>query len=135
MDIQRINPSGVHKPTGYTHVVKISGGDLLMISGQVAIDTDGNLVGEGDLAAQTTQVYENIKAILASFKADFTSIVKLNTYIVNYKAEDRTILVDVRNRYIDPEHPPASTLIGVQALAMPHFMIEVEVMAVIDDKA
>jgi len=132
MDIQRTNPPGVHKPTGYTHVVKVSGGDLLIISGQVAIDADGNLVGKDDLGAQTTQVFENIKAILASFNADFTSVVKINTYIVNYHVDNRPVLVDVRSRYIDQDHPPASTLIGVQSLATPHFMIEVEATAVIN---
>jgi enamine deaminase RidA (YjgF/YER057c/UK114 family) len=133
MDIQHINPSGVHKPTGYTHVVKVSGGDLLIISGQVAVDAKGNLVGKDDLGSQTAQVFENIKAILASFNADFKSVVKLNTYIVNYHVDNRPILADVRNRYIDQDHPPASTLIGVQSLAAPHFMIEVEAMAVIND--
>jgi 2-iminobutanoate/2-iminopropanoate deaminase len=53
-------------------------------------------------------------------------------YIVNYKAADRSALVAVRNRYINPENPPASTLIGVQSLALPELMIEIEAMAVVD---
>jgi enamine deaminase RidA (YjgF/YER057c/UK114 family) len=132
MSVQRINPPGVHQPTGYTHVVKVSGGDLLMISGQVALDVDGNLVGAGDLQAQATQAFENIKGILAHFQADFSNVVKINVYIVNYKAADRSALVAVRNRYINPENPPASTLIGVQSLALPELMIEIEAMAVVD---
>ena len=113
-------------------LVKVSNGDLLMISGQVALDEGGHLVGEYDLRLQATQVFENIKRLLASFKADFSNIVKITIYIVNYKVEDRAILVEVREQYIDPEHYPASTLIGVQSLARPDFMIEIEAMAAID---
>lgn len=131
MNIQHFNPRGVHQPTGYTHVVRVLNGDLLVISGQVALDADGHLVGERDLRAQATQVFENIKTILTSAEADFSSVIKLTIYVVNYQAEDRSLLVEIRDRYVDQERPPASTLVGVQSLASPEFMIEVEAWAVI----
>lgn len=68
-NVRHINPPEISKPTGYTHVVEVTGGKLVFIAGQVAFDKESHLVGPGDLKAQTTQVFENIKAALASVGA------------------------------------------------------------------
>jgi enamine deaminase RidA (YjgF/YER057c/UK114 family) len=125
---QHIDPEGVSKGGGYTHVV-IAQGRLLFISGQVAYDSQGNVVGEGDLSRQAEQVFENLGACLAAAGATFADLVKLTTYVVNYKAEDRPTIVAVRQRYLPADEPPASTLVGVQALARPELLIEVEAVA------
>jgi enamine deaminase RidA (YjgF/YER057c/UK114 family) len=128
---QFINPSGISTPRGYTHVVVVSGGKMICIAGQVALNAKGEVVGKGDLRAQATQVYENLKTALAAAGATFTDVVKVNTYIVNLKPEHLPIVRDVRSGYMPPQNPPASTLVGVAALANPDFLIEVEAIAVV----
>jgi enamine deaminase RidA (YjgF/YER057c/UK114 family) len=127
-----INPNTVSKPGAYTHVVSAQGGRVVFISGQVALDAAGNLVGPGDLAAQATQVFENLRACLASVGATFADVTKMTTFIVSYRpAADRAILGAVRAKYLPAENPPASTLVGVQSLATPDIMIEIEATAVL----
>ncbi len=119
-------------PRGYSHVVSASGSRTVYVAGQISTDTNGNIVGAGDLRAQTTQVLENVKAALAAAGATFADVVKQNTYVVNLNAEALPIIREVRSIYFPAENPPASTLVGVTALAFPELLIEVEVVAVID---
>jgi enamine deaminase RidA (YjgF/YER057c/UK114 family) len=128
-----INPFRT-KPTGYTHVVVSAPGKTLYISGQVPVNEAGQIVGSGDLKAQTTQVFENLRYCLRFAGANFEDIVKVTTYVVNYKPSDIDIIREVRKGYLSKENPPASTLVGVQALAHPEYMVEIEVVAVIPEK-
>lgn len=130
MNTEYINPNGISKPTGYTHVVATDARKTIFISGQIGLDAQGN-IREG-LRAQTIQVFENLKIALASVGATFENVVKVTTLIVNYKPEDRAILREIRSQYFDAQHPPASTLIGVQALAFPELLIEIEAVVVLD---
>ena len=123
-----INPEGIAKPTSYTHVV--IAGSTIYIAGQVSANAKGEVVGKGDLRAQAAQVYENLKICLQSAGATFEDIVKMNTYVVNFKAEDLTMIREVRKNYLSALNPPASTLVGVQALANPDYLIEVEAVVV-----
>jgi enamine deaminase RidA (YjgF/YER057c/UK114 family) len=93
------------------------------ISGQVALNQGGEIVGEGDIVAQTRQVYENLKTALADLGADFSDVVKLNTYAVDVSrlAEIR----EVRNEYLGTP-PPASTFVVVKGLVHPALLIEIE---------
>ena len=128
---QYINPDAVSKPAYYTHVV-VGTGKVVFISGQVAIDASGNVVGAGDLGAQAEQVFKNLEACLASAGATFADVTKLTTFIVGYQAaRDRPILGAARQKYLPTTNPPASTLVGVQALATPDIMIEIEATAVL----
>ncbi|HZQ09474.1 MAG TPA: RidA family protein [Anaerolineae bacterium] len=127
MSIQFLNPDGIAPPTGYTHVVMATGGKMIFISGQIGVDPQGN-IAEG-LEAQTTQVFENLKTALAAVGATFDDLLKVTTYIVNYKPEDRATVREIRSRYFNREQPPASTLVGVQALAIPGLLIEIEAIA------
>ncbi len=126
-----VNPRGLTVPQSYTQVVTARGGKAIFVAGQVAFDEAGRLVGPGDLRAQTGQVYQNLKTALAAAGAAFADVVKLTTYVVGYKPEDRLTINEVRNKYVLP-HPPASTLVGVSALAMEGLLIEVESIAVVD---
>jgi enamine deaminase RidA (YjgF/YER057c/UK114 family) len=130
MPNQHLNPDGVSKPTGYTHVVS-GQGRVVFIAGQVAANEAGEVVGEGDLAAQANQVFTNLKTCLASVGATFADVTKLTTFVVNYKPEDRAIVAAARAAHLPADNPPASTLVGVQALARPEFMIEIEATAVL----
>lgn len=125
MSTQHVNPSGVGAPSNYTHVVASSGGSIVFISGQIGMDASGKIAGD-TLEAQGAQVFENLKTCLASVGATFENVLKLTTYIVNYKPEDRAIIGGLRSKY-----PPASTLVGVQALAVPGLLIEIEAVAAI----
>jgi len=131
---QFLKPEGIAPGTGYTHVVVTSQGKLVFISGQVARDKQGNLVGKGDLRAQTVQVFENLKAALASAGATFNDVVKINWYVKDYKQENLAVLREVRTMYVNKDNPPASTLAGVAALALDDYLIEVEAVAAIPDK-
>lgn len=131
MATEHINPAAVSKPTGYTHVVSADGSRIVFIAGQVPIDADGNVVGEGDLAAQAKQVFENLKACLDSAGATFNDVVKMTTFVVNYTPEDRQHIAAARAAYLPADKPPASTLVGVQALARPEIRIEIEAVAVL----
>lgn len=130
-DKQYLNPFS-SKPPGYTHVVVVNGpGKTIYISGQVPVNAAGEIVGKGDLKQQVTQVYENLQIALKAAGATFADVVKMNTYVVNYKPADVVVIREVRSKYLVNENPPASTLAGVQALYHPDIMIEIEAIAVI----
>ena len=101
-------------------------------SGQVSVDEEGRIVGEGDLAAQTTQVMQNLGLALKAAGATYANIVKITTFVVNYKPELRPIIGKARSAFFEGMEPPASTLVGVSALAAPEWLIEIEAIAVAD---
>ena len=125
-EIERINPEGMTRPTSYTHLVKFD--RLMFIAGQVAMDGEGNLVGDGDMAAQFRQVLENLKKILDSEGADFSDIVKITIFTVDVD-ELRNNVMDIRAEYFG-NNAPASTLVGIERLASPEFLVEIEAIAV-----
>ena len=123
--IERKNPEGMTQPTGYHHLVKAS--NLMFIAGQVALDGEGNVVGEGDMVAQVRQVLENMKTVLASEGADFSNVVKINIFTTDI---DRfRDAADVRREYFRG-NPPASTLVQIERLARPVFLVEIEAIAI-----
>jgi len=128
---QFLNPAGLSKPTGYTHVVTAQPGRMVFVAGQVALNAKGEVVGKGDLRAQTVQVFENLKTALAAAGATFDDVVKLNYYVVNMQPEHPAIIREARAKYLSPEHPPAGTLVGVTALAREEFLVEIEAVAVV----
>jgi len=132
MERQFINPEGLPRPGTYTPVVTVRGGKLIHISGQVPIDERGRLVGGTDLKAQIEQVYRNLGLALKGAGATFQDVVKITTYIVDYKPEYRSVVNEVRSRHFSKDTPPASTLIGVQSLALADFLVEIEAVAAID---
>ena len=132
MEKKYINPDTLMTPRGYTHVVTVSGAArMIFVSGQVAVDKEGKLVGPGDLKAQILQAGANLKAALAAAGASPRDIVKTNTYIVNYKQSDYSAMREARAALFPEGDPPASTLVGVQALAVDGLMVEMEAIAAI----
>jgi enamine deaminase RidA (YjgF/YER057c/UK114 family) len=115
-------------PLGYSHVVEVRGGRTIFVAGQVALDDQGKIVGAGDFRAQVLQVFENLKARLGEAGATFRDVVKLNYYLT--EASDLQGLRDIRNRYLNTENPPASTLLVVKQLFREEFLVEIEAIAV-----
>jgi 2-iminobutanoate/2-iminopropanoate deaminase len=127
--VKRTNPPTLSKPTGYTHVVEVTGPvRMIYIAGQIALDKDGNLVGAGDMKAQAEQVFRNLDAALAAAGARFADVVKMNTYVTDM--DKAPAVREVRAKYFG-ETTPASTLVQVPRLARPELMLEIEVIAAV----
>jgi enamine deaminase RidA (YjgF/YER057c/UK114 family) len=118
---------GVAQGPGYSHAV-ITSGRLAFIAGQIGVDTDGQLVGPGDLAAQTRQALQNLQNVLGAVGADWSDVVRLGWYVTDI-ANLQTIR-DIRDEFLRPalgDQPnPASTLIQVASLFRPELLVEVE---------
>ena len=129
--VEFINPPTLAPARGYTQVVKATGGAFVFVSGQVALTAQGELVGKGDLRRQSEQVFENIRNALQEAGAMMSHIIKLSYYIVNLQPEDALMLRELRRRFLDQTHPPASTMVGVASLFDGDWLIEIEAVALI----
>ena len=134
MTADRLNPDTLYTSVeyGFSHAVISRGGTTVHCAGQVAWDRDHNLVGEGDLAAQTRQALENLRAVLAEAGAGPADIVRLRTYVVDHTPDKLGIIGPALAEFYGAVLPAANTLVGVPALALPGFLIEIEATAVID---
>lgn len=131
MEKKLVNPPGVFKPWGYHHAVTVEGPTrLVFISGQVARDYDGQLI-KGDLAAQARQANRNLMAVLAGAGATAADVVKLTTFVVHLRPENRKTVLDIRDEFFGRESLPASSLIGVEALAEAEMLVEIEAIAAV----
>jgi len=128
MSVDRINPEGLYNALnfGFSHATISREGGLLHLSGQVAWDKDNNLVGGDDLAAQTRQALANLKAVLADQGLDPSDLVRIRTYVVNHTPDKLGPVTEEMMAFWGDAMPCANTWIGVQALAMPEFQIEIE---------
>jgi len=132
MSKELFNPPGLMKVTNYSHVAKVTGGTLVYISGQVPEDVDGKLVGEGDLEAQAEQVFKNLKAAVEGAGGTMADIIKLNVLLVaEVDAAEIPKFRAARDRYVNVEKPPASTLAVVTRLVRPSWLIEIDAVAAI----
>ena len=102
------------------------------ISGQVAVDKNQNLIGDGDLAAQAMQAFQNLAAALAAGGATTADVVKINIYVKDYKPEHAALVSEALRRYFPQQQLPTSTWLGVQALAKEEFLIEVDAVAIVE---
>ena len=133
MNKEIFSPATLPPPTGYSHIAKVNQGTLIYVAGQVSADASGKLVGEGDLGAQSEQVFKNLKLALEAAGATMADVVKMNTYLVaEVGQDDLPKMRAVRERYMSKDKPPASTLVVVSRLARPGWLIEIEVVAAID---
>jgi enamine deaminase RidA (YjgF/YER057c/UK114 family) len=125
-----VTPPGVPAGRGYSQVVT-GGGRLVVISGQVAQDADGRLVGPGDPEAQARQVFANLGGCLREAGATFADVVKLGIFVrdIAYLPARRA----ARDEVIDTARPPASTAVQVAGLFAPGYLLEVEAWALADD--
>ena len=125
------NPKTLAKPPGYTYVVEATGPNrLIYFAGQLGVDTDNKFVGApGDFRAQCTQAFENMTLALAAAGARWSDVVKINNFLVDIEG-NMAAFREVRDRYLNKAAPPASTTIGVPALARPGGLFEIEAIAV-----
>ena len=122
-----LNPPGLAAPIShYSNGVKV--GDTIYVSGQVAWDASGSIVGKGDVGAQARQTFRNLRQVLQAAGGDLSSLMKMTTYIT--RIEDRPAVAEARGEVFDGE-VPASTLIVVKSLFHPDFLVEIEGVAVV----
>jgi enamine deaminase RidA (YjgF/YER057c/UK114 family) len=129
--IEHLRPKGLFNNPAYSQAVVAAGTQTIYVSGQVSMDENGAVVGAGDLAAQTTQALRNLGLALDAAGATFADVVKITTLVVNYAPEHRAIIAKARAPFFQDGKPPASTLLGVSALAVPEWLIEIEAVAVV----
>jgi reactive intermediate/imine deaminase len=123
-----LRPDGLPPVNGYSHAVAHDG-RTVVVSGQVPLDADGNLVGQGDPEQQMVQVFTNIVTILAAVGAGMDDVVKLTVYLTDLA--DLAARRRVRDRYVKVAAPPASTVVQVSGLINPEFRVEIDVLAVV----
>jgi enamine deaminase RidA (YjgF/YER057c/UK114 family) len=129
--LEHPSPEGLLHNPAFSQVVVASGTRAIYTAGQVSIDERGALIGAGDLAAQTVQAMRNVGLALRAAGASYADIVKITTYVVNYKPEYRAVIGKARAPFFTNRTPPASTLVGVAALALPEWLVEIEAIAVV----
>ena len=117
---------------GFSQVVVSTGTKIIHCAGQTAWDKDMNLVGGDDLEKQMVQSLRNVKTVLAAGGATLQDVVRLDIYLVDYNADKIPAVGAALGRFFDPDHLPANTLLGIQALALPEFLVEVTATAVVD---
>jgi enamine deaminase RidA (YjgF/YER057c/UK114 family) len=131
MTLDRLNPKGLRREPRHTQVVVGTGRKMVFVSGQVALDADGNLIGQGDVIAQARQVFRNVATALSAAGASTAHVTKITWYVVNYSDDLFPALMDARSEVFG-DHAPAGTLVGVQALGSPAYLTEVDAIAVLD---
>jgi enamine deaminase RidA (YjgF/YER057c/UK114 family) len=131
MTLELINPDDLPTPASYAQVVAATGSRLVFVAGQVADDAEGNLVGAGDLAAQAGRAFANVGRCLAAAGARPEQVARITIYVVGHRPE---YLPDISAARITVfgDHKPADTLLGVETLAEPGYLIEVEAIAVVE---
>lgn len=127
--MRHMNPPDLSEPTGYTHVVDATAGRTVYVSGQISVDPDGRVVGDGDFERQTRQVFDNLELALRAADAGLNHVVKITVFVtdVGQIQKFREIRAGV---FTGP--PPASTLVQVVQLARPEWLIEIEAIAVVE---
>ena len=135
MTVTSLNPEGLVEPQGYQQVAIATGSRMVFVSGQVSDDATGEVIGEGDLAAQVEQCYLNIGAALAGAGGSFDNVAKLTIYITEWTIEKMPLVEEGRSRAFAKLGVTAlapGTLIGVAALFVPDHHVEIEAIAIID---
>jgi enamine deaminase RidA (YjgF/YER057c/UK114 family) len=134
MEIQRINPDRLFQMDAFSQVVTASGGArIACIAGQGAFDADFNLVGPGDLHAQTIQAFKNLRTAVEAAGGSVDDILSSNMYIVGIDSEKVDMFSRAMAVALDgaPFPPNASTMIGVQGLALDGMLVEISAVAVV----
>jgi reactive intermediate/imine deaminase len=123
-----VRPDGMPPVNGYSHAVAFAG-NMVVVSGQLPLDGQGHLVGQGDPVAQVRQVFRNLAAALAAAGATMSQVVKLTVYLTDLG--DLDAFRQVRDEFIQVDRPPASSLVRVSGLVHPEFRVEIEALAAI----
>lgn len=126
---QFLNPPGVAAPLGmYSHIARVPAGELIFIAGQVAVDSNGQIVGIDDFEAQFHQVFENLRVLLQSVGADFKHVVKFTTYLLDaeYIQPLMRVRADLWPRVFGGGSYPPNTLVVIDRLVREEFLLEIE---------
>jgi reactive intermediate/imine deaminase len=126
--VRFVSPETMPRPYGYSQAVEITGGRLVLISGQVPLDADNQVVGVGDFAAQARRAFENVEAALTAVGLTFANVVKLQMFLTDIS--HLPLIRDVRDEFVNTANPPASTTVQVSALFHPDVLFEVDAIAV-----
>ena len=134
MPKEYVNPNSLFSslPHGFSQVVIATGRKMVFISGQTAWDLRKNIVGGDSVLEQARQAFRNLETAMGAAGGTLKDVVALRIYVVDYQAESGTAVGTALREFFSPENPPASTWIGVSALAVPEFLIEIEATAVLD---
>ena len=134
MPKEYINPNSLFPslPHGFSQVVISTGRKMVFVSGQTAWDARKNIVGGDSVLEQARQVFRNLEKAMEAAGGTLKDIVALRIYVVDYQAESGTAVGTALREFFSSQSPPASTWIGVSALADPEFLIEIEATAVLD---
>lgn len=134
MSRKPINPAELYNSVqfGFSHAIESTGKKTIHCAGQVGWDKDCNLIGEGDVGAQAKQALSNLKQVLAASGASVADVVRMRTYVVNHSPEMLEPIGGALMEFYGDVMPAANTWIGVQSLALPGLLVEIEVTAVID---
>ena len=132
-EVRLSSPATMAKPNGYSHIAEVSGGKMVYIAGQVALDKEGQLVGKDDFAAQVQQVFANLDAAIKAAGGSIGDVVKLNYFCVDrVDRGSMTVVREIRDRYVKTQAPPVSTFVFVSSLVRPEWLIEIEAVAVVN---
>ena len=132
MKRDNIDPATLSPPRNYSHVTVITSTRQVHVSGQVAMNMSGEVVGKGDLGAQTEQVYTNLGHALAAAGAKLSDVFKIVTYVVNLTPDKVAQVRAARAKFVGAGPFPASTMVGVTGLVHPDLLIEIEAIAALD---
>ncbi len=129
--VQYVNPDTLHKNPAFSNVIVVSGAvKTVYVGGQDAVDASGNIVGKGDIRAQTEQVLKNLQAALAAGGAGLEHVIKWNLYVVQGQPLQEGFEVFQRFWGRRP-NPPAISMAFVAGLAHPDFLLEMDAIAVV----
>jgi enamine deaminase RidA (YjgF/YER057c/UK114 family) len=132
IEVRHINPADTYDSLttrGYTQVVTAEGaGKLVFISGQLPLDSNGTVIGAGDIEAQARAVFGNIEKSLHSAGAELRHVVKLTTYVTDI-LKHPPLVRKVRAAAFGSQTPPASTMVEVPRFALPDILIEIDAVA------
>ena len=131
MTIELINPAGLSVPASYSQVAIATGSRLVFVAGQVADDEHGDIVGAGDLAVQARQAFANVGRALAAAGARPDQVARITIYVVHHRPEYLAAISEARIAVFG-DHKPTDVVLGVEALANPGLLIEVDAIAVVD---
>jgi len=134
MPKEYLNPNSLFSslPHGFSQVVIATGRKMVFVSGQTAWDARKNIVSADSILEQARQAFRNLEAAMEAAGGTLKDVVALRIYVVDYQAESGTAVGTALREFFSPENAPASTWIGVSALAVPEFVIEIEATAVLD---
>jgi enamine deaminase RidA (YjgF/YER057c/UK114 family) len=130
MTLRLINPGNLPTPETYTQVVVATGSTMVFVAGQEPEDEHGNLVGPGDLAAQARQVFANLNRALAAAGAGPEHVARITIFVVRHQPAYLPV-IEAARASVFGDHKPADTLVGVERLSHPEYLIEVDAIAVI----